>query len=152
MSSNISKKISELVIKELSGFFDHLLEKIDTEEDSFSFDKESLDIIAKEYFGLKEKLVKEKIVKEKLVKEKKILTDEERCSELKKDGNQCSGRKTTLEIHKDTKFGSMCSLHINAAKKNTPKSVVDSPPFEIEEPQQKKHKQKKPEIIESESF
>lgn len=144
-TSNINKKFNDLLEKELSSFFDMLLNIAESEE-NFDFSKEKLQMLANEYFMFSETSKKGG----KKPKAQKEIEPEERCKETKKDGSQCNGSKTKKEEYKNTEYSEMCSLHINAAKKAKETPIEDKKEHvvqEIEKPIEKKKKQAKKEII-----
>jgi hypothetical protein len=159
-TSNINKKFNNLLENELAGFFDMLIETSQNQE-NFEFSKENLVELANGYFMFS--VTSKKPKAEKVKKERKELSDEERCQETKKDGSRCNGSKTKKEEHQNTEYATMCSLHINSAKK--PKVVkeetsstvdeIEKPVAEEETPKKPKKatkKQSKKEIIEEEEL
>lgn len=164
MPSTMQEKINDLLMKELSGFFDKLILDMETENESEGFTRDTIMKSAEEYF--KTGTSKPKTVKSKVTKEKKSMDQAEQCIAIKKDGVQCSKKKTNKMEYSGTELENLCTSHITIHIKNAQKedkqemstSSVDEidPPFEtseekIEEPKKKTKKSKK-EIIEEDEL
>lgn len=164
MPSTMQEKINDLLMKELSGFFDKLIMDMETDENEEGFTRDTIMKSAEEYFNVNKSVKSVKSVKPKVIKEKKQIDPEEQCAAIKKDGSQCSKKRTNKVEYQGTEIENLCTSHITIYLKNKTEVVeiqhdsnmsnVDEidPPFETEVPVKKSKKSKKEtkEIIEEE--
>lgn len=152
----MQEKINDLLMKELSGFFDKLILDMENSENEEGFTRDTIMKSAEEYFNTS----KTKNVKAKVVKEKKQVDQLEQCVALKKDGTQCSKKRTNKVEYQNTEIENLCTSHITIHLKNKTEATtvkpevsnVDEidPPFEVpelevpEKIQEPKKKTKKP--------
>lgn len=147
----MQEKINDLLMKELSGFFDKLILDMENNENEEGFTRDTIMKCAEEYFNTS----KTKNVKAKVVKEKKQIDESEQCVAIKKDGTQCSKKRTNKTEYQNTEIENLCTSHITIHLKNKTEvtdvkqevSSVDEidPPFEVNEEPKKKTKKPKAE-------
>lgn len=154
MPSTMQEKINDLLMKELSRFFEKLILDMETDENTEGFTLDTIMKYAEEYF--KVGASKPKTAKPKAVKEKKQIDESEQCVALKKDGTRCSKKKTTKPEYTGSEIEDLCTSHIkiHVDNKSEVKEIVQDskdldeidPPFEVKDetkPKKTKKTQKK---------